>query len=168
MNTGQMMLGIFALGILTLVSLNYNSGSINTQDALTYNKEFILSTTIAQSMLDEINSKAYDEEIVLGKTIYSANDFSSSLKKDGGESYPNFDDVDDYNYFSKNDTIPNMGIFNVFVEVTYMTDKLIPTSSRTYNKNVTVRVTSPSLINYYSQKQDTLVLSSLYSQWTML
>lgn len=164
MNSGQMMLGILAMGLVTMIVLNFNKGSLNTQDSLIYNKEFILASTIANSMLDEISSKEYDEEIVKGNTIYSANDFSSNLKADG-EVYPNFDDLDDYNKFSKTDTIPQMGVFSVFVEVDYYTDALVKTSVRTYNKNVTIKVTSDALVNFYTNKQDTLVISSLLSQW---
>jgi hypothetical protein len=168
MNTGQMMLGVLALAIVTMTALNFNKGTMNTQDALIYNKEFILATTIAQSVLDEISSKAYDEEIVNGKSIYSANDFSSSLKAESGETYPDYDDIDDFNNFSRTDTIPQMGVFNVFVQVDYFTDGLAKTSSRTYNKNVTIHITSNSLMNFYTNKQDTLALSSLFSQWEML
>ena len=168
MNTGQMMIGIFAISLLTMTVLNFNKDSLNTQDALIYNKEFILATSIAASMLDEISGKAYDEEVVNGSAIFSAKDFSNSLKADGGESYPNFDDVDDYNKFSKTDTIPQMGAFDVYVEVDYYTDALLKTSSRTYNKNITIRVTSDALVNFYTNKQDTLVVSSLLSQWAML
>ena len=168
MNTGQMMLGIFALGIVTMTSLNFNKGTMNTQDALIYNKEFILATTIAQSVLDEISGKAYDEEIVNGNSIYSANDFSTQLKAESGEVYPNYDDLDDFNNFSQTDTIPQMGVFDIKVEVDYYTDALVKTSSKTYNKNVTIYVTSNTLVNFYTNEQDTLVLSSIFSQWEMI
>lgn len=168
MNTGQMMIGIFALGLVSFTILNFNKGSISTQDALIYNKEFILATTIAQSMLDEINGKAYDEVIVNGTSILSSSNFSSSLQADPAEVYPNFDDIDDYNNFTKRDSIPGMGTFNIKVEVNYMSDDFIPTTARTYNKNVIVKITSPTLINFFTQEKDTLVLTSLYSQWTMI
>ena len=168
MNTGQMMLGICALGIIAMTTLNFNKGTMNTQDALIYNKEFILATTIGQSLLDEISSKAYDEEIVNGNSIYSANDFSTNLKSDASEVYPNYDDIDDYNSFTKTDSIPEMGVFDLKVEVDYYTDNLVKTTAKTYNKNVTIYVTSNTLVNFYTNKQDTLVLSSLFSQWEML
>lgn len=168
MNTGQMMIGIFALGLVSFTILNFNKGSISTQDALIYNKEFIVATTIAQSMLDEINGKAYDEVIVNGTSILSSNNFSANLQADPSENYPNFDDIDDYNNFTRTDEIPEMGTFNIMVEVNYMTDDFVPTSVRTYNKNVIVKITSPTLVNFFTQEEDTLVLTSLYSQWTMI
>ncbi|MBK8944850.1 MAG: hypothetical protein IPM32_06195 [Ignavibacteriae bacterium] len=168
MNTGQMMIGIVALGLVTFTLLNFNRGSISTQDSITYNKSFILATTVAQSVLDEINSKAYDEEIVNGTKIFSANDFSDVLKKETGETYPNFDDIDDYNNFSRSDSIPQMGVFNINVKVEYLTDDLQPTVSKTYNKNITVRISSPSLFNFFKDVQDTVEVKSLFSQWTLL
>lgn len=168
MNTGQMMIGILAMGLVTLTILNFNKDSINTQDLLIYNKEFIIATTVAQSILDEISGKEFDEEIVIGSTIVTANDFSSILRKEGSEVYPNFDDVDDYNNFSKTDTIPGMGIFDISIEVYYMTDAMVKTTSKTYNKNVTIKVTNSAFANFYTQKVDTLVLSSLFSQWKMM
>lgn len=167
MNTGQMMIGVMAMGLLTLTILNFNKGSLTTQDNLIYNKEFILATSVAQSILDEISTKEFDEEIVKGKTIDSENDFSSNLKSEG-ESYSDFDDIDDYNNYSKTELIPGMGTFSVEVSVNYMTNSLSTSTTQTYNKNVTVRVTNSALMNYYTNKQDTLSMSTLFSQWKML
>ncbi|MEE9430170.1 MAG: hypothetical protein V3V16_03960 [Melioribacteraceae bacterium] len=168
MNTGQMMLGVVALGLLTLVVLNSNKNTITTQDSMIYSKGFIVANTVALSLLDEIASKAYDEEIVNGTSIVNAIDFSSLLKPETGEVYPNFDDIDDYNNFTKTETVSQMGDFNILVKVEYLTDALVPTIVRTYNKNVTVKVTSPTMINQSTGEVDTLVITSILSQWRML
>ena len=168
MNTGQMMIGIAAFALVTMTILNFNRGSINTQDALIYNKAFIVATTVAQATLDEISSKTFDEEIAEGNPIITANDFSTVLGVESTEVYPNYDDVDDYNNFTKIETVPSIGDFNVSVEVEYMTDDLQITSANTYNKNVTVKITSTSMTNVFTEEMDTLVVSSLFSQWKML
>lgn len=50
----------------------------------------------AQELMEEIKSKAYDE-----KTLNNSGPpWSSSLGRESGENYPNFDDVDDYNNYS--------------------------------------------------------------------
>ena len=90
------------------------------------------------------------------------------MKAESGEVYPNFDDVDDFNNYTRSDTIPKMGIFNISVSVSYMNDNFVETTSKTYNKNVTVQVTSPSLINFYTEIEDTMRLTSLFSHWTIL
>lgn len=168
MNTGQMMLGVVALGLLTLIVLNFNKSTITTQDSMIYSKGFIVANTIALSFMDEINSKAYDEEIVNGNSIVTAVDFSSLLKPETGEVYPNFDDIDDYNSFTKTETVSQMGDFNILVKVEYLTDALVPTTVRTYNKNVTIKVTSPTMINQSTGKADSLVITNILSQWAML
>lgn len=168
MNTGQMMIGITAMGLVAYIILNFSNSSLSTQDSIIYSKEFIVATTLAQSTLDEISDKFYDEVVAEGKTIKSEKDFSSTLGTDASEVYPNFDDVDDYNNFNKTEIVPQMGEFTVSVQVEYMTDGLVKSGTKTYNKNVTIYVTSPTLYNYYSEKPDTLVLSSLFSKWTIL
>ncbi|MCP5061427.1 MAG: hypothetical protein GY936_03065 [Ignavibacteriae bacterium] len=168
MNTGQMMIGIAAFALVTMTILNFNRGSINTQDVLIYNKAFIVATTIAKSTLDEISKMEFDEEIVEGNSIVTANDFSAVLGAESSEVYPNFDDVDDYNNFTKIESVPSIGSFNVSVEVTYMTDDLVTTTAKTYNKNVTVKITSKIMANVFTDKVDTVIISSLFSQWKML
>lgn len=168
MNTGQMMIGIAAFALVTMTILNFNRGSINTQDALIYNKAFIVATTVAQSTLDEISKMEFDEEIAEGNPIVTANDFSTVLGVESSEVYPNFDDVDDFNNFTKIEIVPSIGNFNVSVEVTYMTDEFATTTTKTYNKNVTVKITSTSMTNVFTEEVDTLVVSSLLSQWKML
>ncbi|MBK7104597.1 MAG: hypothetical protein IPH62_04875 [Ignavibacteriae bacterium] len=168
MNTGQMLITIAALTLVVITTLNHNRASLTTQDNMIYNKEFILATSVGQSILDEISGKAYDEEIIKGTKILSANNFSSTLGKETGENYPNFDDVDDYNNLVKIDTIPNMGEFTSYVYVDYMNDDLQVTTSKSFNKSVTVRITSPTLLNYFTDKPDTMTITSLFSQWVML
>lgn len=168
MNTGQMMIGIGAISLVVLTILNFNRTSLTTQDSLIYNKHFILATSIAQSMLDEISSKAYDEEIVKGTTISSESNFSTSLKAEVYENYPNYDDIDDYNNFEKQDTIPGLGIFDVLVKVSYLNDNFTVTALKSYNKLVTIRVTSPVFVNYYTEQKDTVSISTVMSYWKLL
>ena len=163
-----MMIGIGAMVLVTFLILNFNRGSLSTQDVLIYNKELIVATTVAQSMLDELSSKFFDEEIAEGNHIYFPNDLSNNLTTDSAEVYPNFDDIDDYNNFARIDTIPQMGVFNISIQVDYMTDGLAKTAARAYNKNVTIKVTSPSLVNLFTEEQDTVEIQSLFSQWTLL
>ncbi len=168
MNTGQVMLGIAALGMLTFVILNSNKTSTSTLDAMTYNKGVIAANSLALSLFDEISSKAFDEKIVNGNTITSANDFSINLQAESGETYPNFDDIDDYNNFKETKIIPQIGKFNIYVKVTYIRDNLVKTSVQTYNKNVTIVVKGNSFENQTTGQKDSLVISGVLSQWRML
>lgn len=168
MNTGQMLITIAALSLVVIIILNFNKSSINTQENLNYNKDYILTTTAAQSLLDEISGKAFDEKIVNGTSITSALNFSTNLSSDPGEKYPNFDDIDDYNNFFKTDSIQNLGKFNFKIKINYVNDKLEKTFSNTYNKKVTIQATNESLKNPFTGKLDTIQLSTVLSQWKML
>ncbi len=167
MNTGQMMLSIAALGLLAFIFLNSNKTNLETIDSVGTSKGIITANSLALSLLDEISTKAYDEVTIAGPSIISANDFSSSLQPEG-ESYPNFDDVDDYNNFTKIENVREIGNFKLKVKVEYITDNLQKTSLKTYNKNVTVTVKGTALKNQTTGKEDSLVVSEVLSQWKML
>ncbi|MCB0746331.1 MAG: hypothetical protein H6613_15370 [Ignavibacteriales bacterium] len=168
MNTGQMLITLAALTLVSITILNHNRSSITTKESITYSKEFIVATSIGQSLLDEISNKSFDENIINGNTILSAGNFSTLLKSETGEAYPDFDDVDDYNLYSRAEDIPQMGSFNLTVSVNYVTDTFQKTLSNTYNKNVTIKITNDALVNPYNSLPDTVVVSSIFSQWVML
>lgn len=168
MNTGQTLITIAALALVVLTVLNFNKSSLNTQDNLIYNKEYILTTTAAQSLLDEISTKAFDEKIISGAVITNASNFSSALTSESGEAYPNFDDIDDFNNFSKKDSVENFGVFNFKVNVNYVNDDLQYSASNTYHKSVKIKVTNTNLKNPFTGIVDTIAISTVFSQWKML
>ena len=98
MNTGQSMLSIGAMMLLTFLILRFNSIQLTTAEAA-YNAKFgIVATSLANSLIEEAKDKVFDEVVFdTTKTINSAADFSPVLKSESGEVYPNFDDFDDYN-----------------------------------------------------------------------
>jgi len=168
MNTGQTLITIAALALVVLTVLNFSKSSLNTQDNLIYNKEYILTTTAAQSLLEEISNKAFDEKIINGAIITNASNFTSALAPESGESYPNFDDIDDFNNFSKKDSIPDLGVFNFKVNINYVNDDLVYSASNTYHKAVNIKVTNKNLKNPFTGIVDTISISTVFSQWKML
>ena len=84
MNTGQMLITLAALTLVSITILNHNRSSITTKESITYSKEFIVATSIGQSLLDEISNKSFDENIINGNTILSAGNFSTLLKTMSG------------------------------------------------------------------------------------
>ncbi|MBK8944847.1 MAG: hypothetical protein IPM32_06180 [Ignavibacteriae bacterium] len=168
MNTGQTLITIAALALIVLTVLNFNKSSLNTQDNLIYNKEYIVTTTAAQSLLEEISSKAFDEKIVNGATITNASNFTSSLVAETGETYPNFDDIDDYNNFNRKDSISNLGVFNFMAKVNYVNDDLQFSGANTYHKAVKIKVVNPNLKNPFTGIVDTITITTVFSQWKML
>ena len=98
MNTGQMMITLGALALLSLVILRVNNGFLNTSSILLDSKLGVLATSIGTSIIEEATGKAFDEATV-DNSVSSLSSLSSptDLKKDSGEDYPNFDDFDDFN-----------------------------------------------------------------------
>ncbi len=62
MNTGQMMLTIGALILLSLVVLRVNNGFLNTNSVLIDSKLGVLATSVATSIIEEATGKAFDEK----------------------------------------------------------------------------------------------------------
>ncbi|MFZ1279365.1 MAG: hypothetical protein WAR59_00915 [Ignavibacteriaceae bacterium] len=171
MNTGQTMLAVGAMMLLSFLVLRFNSVHITSAQA-SYNAKFgIVATSLANSLIEEAKDKAFDELVLdTTKTILSANDFSSILNKETGEVYPDFDDFDDYNNLFYLDSLslkdPQTGLptkFEIRSKVNYVTDVSpdVNSASRQYHKKITVAV-------YCSALVDTIRLSSIFSFWTLL
>src|SRR3972149_8129854 len=77
MNTGQMMLVIAAFAMLSTLALGINGTIINTM-ALSLQSEMAMNAhAFAQSMLDEILTKWYDEKAISTK-IYNYSDMTAA------------------------------------------------------------------------------------------
>jgi len=165
MNTSQMMITLGALVLLTLVILRVNNGFLNTNSVLLDSKLGVIATSIATSVIEEATGKAFDNNTD-SSSVTSLTNLSSTLGPETGETYPNFNDFDDYDDFKKiEDTVP-AAEFNIECKVDYINDTNLDgiTNSRTWNKRITVRVSSPSMLGQ-DEIPDTLVMSAIYSYW---
>ena len=162
-----MMITIGALMLLSLVILRVNTGNLNTHEVLIDSKVQILATSLANSIIEEAFTKEFDEYNVL----YPAELLSNltpvtSLGKDAGETYPNFDDMDDFNglYIHKN--IPGADNYEISSIVEYVNpaNPGITSSIRTWDKKITVKVTCRGMLNR-NGIQDTIKMSSVRSYW---
>lgn len=171
MNTGQSMLAMGAMMLLSFLVLRFNSIHLTSAQA-SYNSKFgIVATSLANSLIEEAKDKAFDVVALdTTKTITSASDFSTTLGKEGGEVYPDFDDFDDYNNLYYLDTLslrnPQTGApsgFEIRSKVEYVSDSNpdIKSGSKTYHKKMTVSVLSSAMV-------DTVKLSTVFSFWTLL
>lgn len=161
MNTGQMLLTVGAMILLSLVILRVDNGFLNTNTIL-YNSKFdILAVSIGTSVIEEARGKAFDDSTV-NNSVSSLASLTpvNQLGPEAGEIYPNFNDFDDYNNFTKIDSTMPSAVFKIKCEVEYVTDTNPDVASNvvTWNKKITVFVTSPSMT-------DTVKLSSVFSYW---
>lgn len=122
---------------------------------VSYDNEAVLTAlNIAESVLHEVAAKSFDENVI-GKSVSSPDSLTSpmALGPDYGESFPSFDDIDDYNGHVRTANSGRLGNFTVTVNVCYTTRALAGncSSSRTFLKKVGVTVSgNPKLSNSVS------------------
>lgn len=146
MNTGQMFMAIGAMIILSLLTITINSSILSSADVSQRSEFTITANGILQSILEEARSKAFDLATVNNPDA-KVQDFTGagSLGPAFGETYPNFNDFDDYNGLDITVATPRAGNFRVTATVTYVNpdspDNAV--NYRTHAKRITVQVTNP-------------------------
>jgi|ERR1035437_10241943 hypothetical protein len=166
MSAGQQLLVLGAIVLLSIFILRvYTTENGTTKNTIT-NAAIIKATGVAQTLLEQIQTEAFDSATV-SKSVSS----TSALTPVGGlgpdlllgeTSFTKFNDVDDYNNYSEIDTIGSTDIFNVKVRVSYAT-KMNPdvsSSVPTFSKRVDI-----SVYNKYLNLIDTLKLSKIISYY---
>lgn len=167
MNTGQSFLSLGAMVLVSLIVLQVNTGFVSTSSNLLDNKLNILAISLGSSIIEEANGKAFDENTI-ANVAFTTNDltYAGSLGPNSTESYPDFNDFDDFNgLLITNNSMPNAD-FTILSKVSYINsnDPDAATSIPTWNKKITVYVTSSSLLDQ-NGIQDTIIMSSVYSYW---
>jgi len=159
MNTGQMLITIAALMLLSLVILRVNNNFLSTSTVLTENKLGVLAVSLGTSVLEEAKGKAFDQNTD-SNAVSSLNELSS-LGPDAGETDPLFNDFDDFDglvRLTENDSSYLPAPFKIECAVNYINPNNPDgiSASKTWHKKITVTVTSDYM-------QDTIKLSSIYS-----
>lgn len=165
MNTSQMMITLGAMVLLSLVLLRVYNGFFNTTSTLLDSKLGVVATSVATSIIEEATGKAFDQKTD-STSVSNLTDLSSTLGPEPGETYPDFNDIDDYNGFHKIDNTIPAAVFEINCEVDYVNDTNLDgkSSIRTWHKKITVHVTSESMLGQDSVP-DTVTLSAIYSYW---
>lgn len=160
MTTGQMLLSLGALILLSTMVLRFNR-SVLTSDEVMYNSKFnVLATSLCTSVIEEAKGKAFDQKTD-SASVTLPDQLSSTLGADYGEIYPNFNDFDDFNDFVKVDSTLPGTIFYITSKVNYIEIKpttVLIVTNKTWHKMITVTVMSP-------QMKDAVTMSSTYSYW---
>lgn len=160
MNTGQSLLSIGALLILSLSILRVNNEILLTDSILQESKLGVLATSLATSLMEEANRKAFDEasayDAVTSLTQLTA---PLSLGPETGETSATFNDFDDYNNYTQCDTI-----HAIDYELSCIVDYITPNNvegkimAKSWHKKITIIVKSSFIA-------DSLIYSSVYSYW---
>jgi hypothetical protein len=143
-------LSIGAMALLALISLRFNATLLENRTTEIENKVYLTAFSLADDLIEEIKQKAFDEKTVEWKAI-PADQLSPAESFgvfDPGESKVNdFDDIDDYNRYGKEVSLPHVEDYSVTSTVDYVsaTNQDEVSNTQTYFKRVTVKVSSPYL-----------------------
>jgi hypothetical protein len=140
------MLSLGALLLLSLVSLRFNSSVLDNTTIETENKVYLTAFSLADDLIEEIKQKAFDAATVNFPTTNPA-DLTppSGLGHASWEIYPDYNDIDDFNGFTKTVSAPHAENYVVTCEVFYVsdTDPNTKVMTQTFYKRAEITVTSP-------------------------
>lgn len=150
MGNVQSLLAFGAMLILALSSLNFNEAVLNNLTTEIENKVVLTAFSLADDLIEEIKVRAFDAATVDFPTTNTASlTPAGSLGPGGWETYPNFNDIDDFNNYTRTVSAPHAENYNVTCQVRYV-DGNNPDNVvyiQTFYKKVTVTVSSPYMKN---------------------
>ncbi|GMU86117.1 MAG: hypothetical protein AMXMBFR48_13590 [Ignavibacteriales bacterium] len=158
MGYSQLILLLGSLVLLGLLGLSQNNSLNRNTEYNMYNQALFTGTGVAQSMLEEVLSRDFDEvTLTRNLTIPDSLTAPGELGKENGESLvTQFDDVDDYHRFTRTDSLDIFGNYHLQVSVHYIAsmspDNKI--TSKSFMKRINV-----SLYNRYIG--DTITLNGI-------
>ena len=157
MGSVQQMLAIGAVVILTLLILSSTKDMNYKYEESYSNEAIIVGSGLAQSMISEIQSRAFDE-LTISDEVSDADSLTTSygLGPDYGESLTeHYDDIDDFDQYAIIDSVDNIGHFYVIVSVYYVspTNPETMSTKRTFCKKIDVSVTNEYLPSDLKQSQ---------------
>lgn len=161
MNTGQTLLTVGAMYLLSVLVLQANKNFMFTEDVMMDSKFGVLATSLGTSLIEEASSKAFDAATDTNAISTTAPlTAPSGLGPMSGEAYPNFNDFDDFNNYVRTDTTMPSAPFKLECSVMYInpSNPEAKVNYKTWHKKIIVKVTSEFM-------SDTVTLSSIYSYW---
>jgi len=149
----QSLTTIGAIALFSLISIRFNATVLENTTVEVQNKVYLTAFSLADDLLEEIKQKAFDEQTVVFRSINPEeltplNQFAPQFRDPGETSNPlTWDDIDDYNGYSKDISLPHAEGFHVASTVTYVSaaNPDQNSSTQTFFKRVQISVTSPYL-----------------------
>jgi hypothetical protein len=182
MNTGQTLLTIGALILLSVTVMSTNRSSLQHGAIINQTEVSLYAVSLAQAKIEEASGQAFDaysatDTAEAGSVITALTQLSGTLGKETGETdtsqtVNNFDDFDDYNYFSGTNPyvvfVPGVDTFRIQTTVFYVdtTNPEVNAGTRTWHKRMIVKVW-PTVTPWggANPKPDTITMSYIYSYW---
>lgn len=160
MNTGQMILTVGAVVLIGLTISTVQSNFSNHGFIFQSMEIGIYKVSLGTSVLEEAMGKAFDENSI-DNPLYDVKDLTSSLGKETGEVYPDFDDFDDFNNYTSSMAVEGVDSLFVSCKVVYI-DPSDPdgiSSGRTWDKKIIVKA-------WGTVEPDTLTFQHIFSYWS--
>ncbi len=148
MSNIQSMLALGALMMFGLISLRFDSSVLQNLEVEVENKVYLTAFSLADDLLEEMKQRAFDNQTVTFQSISTeALTPAQNLGYESGEVWPNFNDIDDYNGYSKPVSLPHAENYTVVSYVSYVQedDQDLVSTTQTYYKKVEIFVNSPYL-----------------------
>ena len=156
-----MMMSMGAMVLFSTVMLRVNTSNLLNESVRDQAQYGVLATSIATSIIEEAQSKSFDEKTD-SNSVSDVKELTivSNLGPDGGETYATFNDFDDFNGFTRRDSTMPSAIFDISCEVMYVESNKInqKSSSPRWHKKINITVSSPFT-------PDTFQTSSIFSYW---
>jgi type II secretory pathway pseudopilin PulG len=168
-NTGQMLLVLGAMLLFSIALPSLNNAVLFSESNQIVTQVENSALAVAQGYLSEAAVKIFDEVCLTSPPLIAAQLTPvASIGSDAGETYPNFDDVDDYGDLTLVDTTAFPSItFNISGAVDYVDPDNPETTSAapTFVKRLRVTVTSSYLVDPASGDSLQIMLERLYSYY---
>lgn len=145
---GRQLLVLGSLILLANIVISCSDTYNNEVTASNMNETALIGSGIAESILDEVQLRAFDENTI-GGAVDAAVELTSpaSLGPDLESSSNFFDDIDDYDNYIHTIVTDDLGDFGIAVDVYYIQAELpgIESTTRTFTKQVDVTITNPDI-----------------------
>lgn len=155
----QTFLSLGAMVLFAVLALNLNRTIINSEEQKIDAEVVSTATALGQTLINDISKRGFDEG-TLSFPAYNANILTNvgSLGPESGEILSTYDDVDDFNNYTKIDSTPRLGVFNLKVLVNYVDEdnQVTVINAKSRAKRIQVSV-------YNSFRSDTLYLTTYKS-----
>ncbi|NUM73180.1 hypothetical protein HUU40_02350 [candidate division KSB1 bacterium] len=143
MGQRELLLLLGAITVFGTAALNLKRFIVNQNELMLQRQFESYAVALAQSFIEEAKGKSYDDRDT-NPAAPKTYDFTApaALGPEAGEIYPRFNDVDDYDGFTKIDS-SGLGKFSVAIQVDYVeeSDPNRVVNTQTFYKKMTVTVT---------------------------
>lgn len=143
----QSLLSLGALLLFSLISLRFDSAVLENTGVEVENKVYLTAFSLADDLLEEIKQKAFDANTTQFPITNPAGLTNYPLGPGSWESYPDFNDIDDFNGYKRIIDAPHAEKYEVTCQIYYVGESTpeVKSTTRTFYKRADITVSSPYL-----------------------